>query len=415
MNLTVSPSSLTGTVNAPPSKSMTLRALAAAFLSEGEAVIRNPSVCEDVKSACACLESLGTGLLQKKDRLTLFPRLPKGGVVSCGESALWFRMMAPILSLFPDSFTLTAEGSLRQRPVGMMIRPLQDLGVSAKSSGLIPPITVRGPLRPGRVDIDTGMTSQFLSGLLFALPLLTGPSVIRTKGLVSRPYVLMTMKFLAQHGIKVERDRKDTFYIPACQHFSKIDYTVEGDWSGSAFLLIAGALHGPVKITGLDSESLQGDRAILDVLRSAGAVITETKNSVTVSRGKLQSFDYDATDTPDLVPPLAVLASFCRGTSYIRGISRIKTKESDRSTSLHALLDSLGIPVSLSEDLMAITGTSPGRGSVSSYGDHRIVMAATLLASKASGDVEIRGTQAVAKSYPTFFDDYRKLGGLTHE
>ena len=414
MNLTVSPSLLTGTVTAPPSKSMTLRALAAAFLSKDEAVVRNPSVCGDVKNACDSLQVLGTAIIQKRDHLVVLPHRPKGGSVHCGESALWFRMMAPILSLFPNTFTLTAQGSLKKRPMEMMIKPLKELGTSVTASS-VPPITVKGPLQPGTAAVDGSQTSQFISGLLFALPLLSGPSVLNITGLSSRPYIKMTMEFLAEHGIFMDMDKNDTVYLQGNQHYSKIDYTVEGDWSGSAFFLVAGALHGPVTVSGLDRASLQGDKAIIEILRTSGAVVARTKTEVTVTRGELRAFDYDATDTPDLVPPLAVLASCCRGTSHIRGMSRITRKESDRGAALQAMLHEMGVPVTRSEDLMAVTGASPGPGSVSSYGDHRIAMAASLLASQASGDVEVRGAEAVSKSYPSFFDAFRQLGGLIHE
>ena len=269
MTFTLSPSPLTGTIADPPSKSMTLRALAAAFLSGTEAVIRNPSQCDDVNNACDSLQVLGTGIMQKRGHLVILPHPPKGDLVPCGESALWFRMMAPILSLFPETFTLTARGSLKKRPMEMMVKPLEKLGVDVTASGTTPPITVRGPLQPGTVEIDGRETSQFLTGLLMALPSLSGPSLIKAPGLVSRPYINMTLQFLAEHGILVDRDDHDIFSIPGNQHFSSIDYTVEGDWSAGAFLLVAGALHGPVTVSGLDPASLHGDRSVLDVLRSS--------------------------------------------------------------------------------------------------------------------------------------------------
>ena len=414
MNITVTPSVLAGSITAPPSKSLTLRALAAAFLSKEETVIRNPSGCDDVRNACASLEILGTDIIEKKDHLVILPRSPKGGIISCGESALWLRMMAPILSLFPEAFTLTAKGSLQKRPVEMMVKPLEELGVRVIASS-VPPVTVKGPLRPGSATIDGRQTSQFISGLLFALPLLPGPSVLNITSLTSRPYIQMTIKFLAEYGIFIEMDKSDTVYIHGSQHFSKINYTVKGDWSGGASFLIAGALHGPVTVSGLDSDSFQGDKAVLSVLRSAGACINEGKNGITVSRGSLKAFDYDATHTPDLIPPLAALAAFCHGTSRIRGVARITQKESNRAEALSALLSGLGIPVHLSKDFIAVTGHPARGGTVASFRDHRIAMTAAIIASGAGGDVTIEEADSVDKSYPSFFEDFKRLGGLIHE
>ena len=417
MNLTASPSQLTGTIPAPPSKSLSLRALGAAFLSRKKAFLRNISSCADVKNALVSLKELGLHIEHINDStLILHPQSSvKNNILSCGESGLWLRMMAPILSLSNQPYVLKGAGSLCERPVQMLIDPLQNAGVFVDSRQGFPPIALCGPLQPGTIHLSGKETSQFLTGLLMALPLLSGPSRIIVDELNSRPYIDMTLSFLDHFGISVENQRYQEFIIRGNQQYQPVDFTVEGDWSGAAFFLVAGAFAGPVTVTGLNPDSSQGDKAILKALRLAGARVISEEGNVTVLRGNPKPFEFDAVHTPDLFPPLAVLAHFSPGISSIKGVSRLFHKESNRATALQNLFRSLGLSLIIKDDVMLVQGGIPRGGTVSSFNDHRMAMSAALLGLGGRSAVSLIGAEAVEKSYPEFFDHIRQLGGKIYE
>ena len=414
MNNTVNPSGLAGLTDAPPSKSLTQRAIAAGLLSGGTTVIRNASFCNDSMAAINMAQALGATIMQQEERINIIAGIRPAGPVTlnCGESGLALRMFAPVAGLLSESVTFTGEGSLVRRPVTMIREALIQLGVKVETSGGLLPLKLSGRLRPGRAFIDGSSGSQLLTGLLMALPMADGDSRIDVASLTSKPYIGLTLGLLAEFGIKVENDDYRSFIIPGRQSYMAHEYTVEGDWSGAAFLLVAGATAGRVTVDGLNPCSLQADRAVLQALEEAGAGLITGPCGITASRSELKAFTFEATDAPDLFPPLAALAARCEGTSRITGVGRLRHKESDRAEAIAEVLGAMGIRVRFSGNEMLITGGQAKGATVSSHNDHRIAMMAAVMAASAAGPVTIAGAEAVSKSYPGFYDDLTRLGAV---
>lgn len=414
----VKSSRLDGAICAPPSKSLTQRAMAAAFLCPQNTVIINASRCDDARHALRLIEDLGaevrrSGADSSRERLQV-----RGGAavthgrVQCGESGLCLRMFTPILSLFPGPVVLEARGSLLRRPVDMMEKPLADLGASCQTDGGRPPVTVRGPLRGGRAVVDGSVSSQFLSGLLLALPLAGEPSEITVKDLKSRGYIEMTLSVLKAFGGTVERSPDlSSFHTAGRQVYLGGEFRVEGDWSAAAVLLTAGGLAGRVEVTGLDPDSLQPDRAVVEALDAAGAKVRISKDKISAERAGLKAFEFDIGECPDIFPPLAALAARCEGTSTIRGIGRLRHKESARDATIQGEFSKIGVRIEISDGAARIRGGFIAGGEASSHGDHRIAMALALAGLVSENGVVIGGSSSVTKSYPGFFDDLKRLGG----
>lgn len=412
MDITVHPSSLKGEVEAPPSKSLTQRAIAAGLLARGTTVIHNPSFCNDSMAAMNMAGALGAVVNRDHDSITLEPGPgPRSPIIlHCGESGLALRMFAPVASLLSDHVTLTGDGSLLRRPVKMISEALGQLGVTVQANNGLLPLTLSSRLRGGSAVIDGSTGSQLLTGLLMALPLAGEESKIQVNGLRSRPYISLTLKLLEDFGITVDNREFNLFSISGNQSYRAREYNIEGDWSGAAFLLVAGALAGEVSVRNLSGTSLQADRAIMQALRDAGCFLTEAVEGVKSEKSDLHAFNYDATDSPDLFPPLAALASRCRGTSRIRGVSRLQYKESDRAGAIADVLGMTGIKVNFEGDEMLIKGGDIHGAVVSSHNDHRIAMMAAVMATAASGPVIITGAEAVDKSFPEFFKTLERAG-----
>ena len=417
MNITVSPSDISGSIEAPPSKSLTQRAIVAGLLAGGSTVIKNPSYCNDSVAAMGMSGELGASVNAEPDRVTIQAgQKPAGHVnLNCSESGLALRMFAPVAALVSDSVTLTGEGSLLRRPVTMIGQALGQLGVEVKTTEGMLPVKLSGRLRAGRAFIDGSGGSQLLTGLLMALPVAEGDSRIDVAGLTSKPYIGLTLGLLAGFGITVENDDFRSFIIPGNQAYKAHEYTVEGDWSGAAFLLVAGATAGRVTVDGLSPHSVQADRAILQALDEAGAALVTGPCGITASSvSGLRAFSIDATDSPDLFPPLAALAACCEGTSRIRGVGRLRHKESDRAEAIAGVLEAMKISVQISGDEMLVTGGRTHGAVVSSHNDHRIAMMAAVMASRATGPVTVTGAEAIAKSYPGFYNDMTRLGAVLY-
>jgi 3-phosphoshikimate 1-carboxyvinyltransferase len=274
----------------------------------------------------------------------------------CGESGLALRMFAPIASLLNPFVTITGEGSLSGRPVSMIADALSQLGMTVVTNGGFLPMKLMGKISGRNAMIDGSSGSQLLTGLLMALPLLNSDSEITVENLKSKPYISLTCQLLSDFGISIENHDFRRFVIPGSQSYRAHEYTVEGDWSGAAFLLVAGAIAGEVTVSNLNCESKQADRTVLDVLNEAGASVTVDENSVRVARSYLKAFTFDATDSPDLFPPLAALASYCSGISRIKGVSRLAHKESNRARAISEVLGAMNIIVRVEDDEMFIEG-----------------------------------------------------------
>jgi len=433
MNRVIKPSQISGKLHAPASKSMTQRAIAAGLMAGGTTIIRNPSTCNDSLAALSIAEKLGATVHKDQHEIRItgimnIPRNRSAGVgrdrplqndcdrplqVNCGESGLAMRMFAPIASLFNYPVTFTGEGSLQNRPVDMIGKGLEQLGVDFSSSNGLLPFTVKGPLKGGTIQIDASDSSQLLSGLLIALPNCSDDSDLFVENLNSVPYIDMTLQLLSTFGITIDHQDYKRFHIPGNQIFSPVDYTVEGDWSNAAFLLVAGVINGSLEVSGLNFASRQADMNILEVLQQTGAMMIISGSSVTLSSSTLKAFRFDATHSPDLFPPLAALAAYCEGTSIISGVYRLIHKESNRSVSIPEVLGKMGITCSVAGNEMYIQGGRVQGATVWSHLDHRIAMMAAILALGASGTVTITGAECVNKSYPDFFHDLKVAGVKT--
>jgi 3-phosphoshikimate 1-carboxyvinyltransferase len=412
-----------GRIRAPASKSSMQRAVACALLADGESILRAPSRSADCSAALGVARALGATAIDRGEGPISITGIRSGAMgessarrLSCGESGLCIRMFSPIAALFAGETELRAEGSLTKRPVGMIAPPLVELGAECYvgESGL-PPVRVRGPLRGGRAEVDGRTSSQLLTGLLIALPLAECDSELEVEGLAGRGYVDLTLDTMRAFGVDAKRSGDyRSFRIAGGRRYGAADFAVEGDWSGAAFLLVAGALAArgaPLKVEGLAEGSSQPDRAILEALRICGAEVEVGSNAVSVRRYKLEAFEFDATDCPDLFPPLVALALACEGETRLRGADRLHGKESDRAAALSEEFAELGAAIAVEGDGMIVRGIGLERGgrlrggSVDSRGDHRIAMAAAVASAACAAPVEIEGSECVTKSWPTFFED----------
>jgi 3-phosphoshikimate 1-carboxyvinyltransferase len=417
MQITVQRSKISGEVVAPPSKSYAQRALAGALMAKGTSIIRNPSRSEDAKAAMGIICQLGALIDDQGDHLSVKGGFnPKSQKLDCGEAGLSLRMFSPIAALADQTMLMNGTGSLLKRPVQMIADSLNQLGCRCQTQDGFLPVWIKGPLKSGRATIDGSVSSQLLTGMLMALPVIRGDSEIRVKNLQSLPYIDLTISILKQFGILVTHLDYETFRIAGKQKYRPADITVEGDWSGAAFLLVAGALAGEVMVKGLQADSLQADHQILKALGFAGARVVIGENQVEVSRNELRAFDFDATHCPDLFPPLVALAAHCSGVSRIEGVGRLIHKESNRAKVLQEEFYKLGISMRVDNGNLYVTGPSLMKsGEVDSHGDHRIAMAAATVAMIARTPVKINGSECVAKSYPGFYQDLKSLGGRIDE
>jgi len=408
---TVSPSRLSGTVVAPPSKSHLQRLIAIAALADGESRISGYAPSADVDAAISAVRELGAVLTIHDSEIIITKgiSLDETASIHCGESGLAARMFSAIAALSQKQITVTGEGSLLKRPFGMVHEALSQLGKTVVLTDGKLPMEISGAMMPSEICIDGSESSQLLTGLLIALPMLQGRSIIQVENLKSTPYVLMTIDTLAQFGIQIQHEGFKKFIVEGNQQPNPTSLTVEGDWSGAAFLLVGGAIAGEVTVTGLNTESAQADRAITDVLKMVGAEVEVQAHRVSVKHKMLKPFFFDATDCPDLFPPLAALAACCHGKSTIVGTHRLRHKESDRAATITSVLRELGIEVSSEDNAMHIIGGQVSGGTVSSYNDHRIAMMAATMGCMASGAVNITEAEAVNKSYPHFFRDMASL------
>lgn len=394
------------------------RACAAALLSGGRSLIRNPGQSNDDRAALDVIRALGARVTGTPGGL----QIESGGVrpittdIDCGESGLSIRMFTPLAALSGQQLTISGSGSLLNRPMDFFDTVLPAWGVEVQSNEGRLPLVVKGPLNPVSVEIDGSLSSQFLTGLLMACAAADARGVtIRVRDLKSKPYIDLTLDVMRRFGLKVPQNNNYTsFYFdnaPAPARGGTHEYTVEGDWSSAAFLLVAGAVAGYVTIAGLDRASAQADKAILDALTSAGAAMTISDNGIEVQPSDLRAFTFDATDCPDLFPPLVALAAWCRGESRIKGASRLAHKESDRALTLQEEFGKMGLEILLQDDMMIVLGGQGLRGAtVRSRNDHRIAMAIAVAALQAGGTTTIEAAEAVRKSYPGFFTDLQQLG-----
>ncbi|MEA1897225.1 MAG: 3-phosphoshikimate 1-carboxyvinyltransferase [Bacteroidota bacterium] len=413
---TVSYSEVHGKLSAPASKSVMIRAIVAATLARGTSILLNPSFCEDSISAMKLAEFLGAKMEQNSDHIIIEGgNTLQNGSLNCGESGLSLRMFSAVASLFNEEMELIGTGSLKDRPLGDLAEPLRAMGVEVTTNNGFLPVKVKGPLRGGRVKINGSLSSQFLTGMLMSLPLIEADSFLVVENLKSKAYIDLSLNVMRDFGIVAEHNNYLEFHIPGGQTYKSREYFVEGDWSGAAFLLTAGAIAGQIEVSGLDPESMQADKMILEALKKAGARIEQGSKRLKVSRKELNAFQFDVSECPDLAPPLVSLASHCKGTSVLSGIERLIAKESNRAKTLKEEFEKLGIKITIEGKQMKILGGRLSGGRVISHNDHRIAMAVAVAALRATDTVSIDGSECVSKSYPGFFNDLKLVGGNVYE
>ena len=385
---------LAGEVTAPPSKSAAHRALVCSFLAGGGTV--KPIInSNDMRATVGVINSL-----RNNEK-----------VLNCIESGSTMRFMIPVAAALGRNVEFIGEGSLLSRTLGEYMELLPKHNAAVKSNGYLP-LEISGRLTNGSYEVNGDVSSQYITGLLLALANVEGDSAVILKTpLQSKPYVDMTVKVMADFGVKVT-ETDFGYLIHGNQSFKQLDYTVEGDWSQAAFFLVAGAIGGRVKVKGLDINSTQGDKEIINVLKKFGANVTFDDTSVVSEKSELFAADINAENIPDLVPIIAVLASYAKGRTVIYGAERLRYKESNRIESVVSNLKAMGVDAEETADGMIINGSGKMSGAdLKGYNDHRIVMAFSVAGLFAEGKTTIDDAMSINKSYPDFFEDYNMLGG----
>ncbi len=411
MNKTVSKSVIQGTLIAPTSKSALQRLIVASILSKGKSIINFESMSEDAEAVLGIAKSLGAQFILSENRIEI-----DGGIqnpseqIYIGESGLGLRMIAPVLASTHYSFEILGMGSLLNRPLGFVVDTLLACGVRAESTCGGLPLKLNGPIQTNKVLIDGSVGSQLLTGFLFAAPILNRDFEIEVTNLKSKPYIDLTISVLQEFGIEISNYTYERFFINGGQSYKACNCYAEGDWSGAAFVLVAAAIAGEICLTGINNHSLQGDKQIVDVIKACGAQVIESENEIFVKKDKLLAFEFDATDVPDLFPPLVSLAVNCVGKSYIKGVSRLKHKESDRAVTLQTEFAKLGSNIQIKDDVMIVDGVQLIGNQVYSHHDHRIAMALAVAALTIEKDVVIEYSEAVGKSWPDFFEKLELIG-----
>lgn len=411
MHISLSLPQVTGTVQIPPSKSMSQRYCAAALLHNGTTQIRNIGQSADEQAAISIIQALGAQLTQSTGSIEVHADgMIKGNTrIHCAESGLAARLFTPIAALANTPITVDGQGSLLQRPMHFFTATLTALGVSLPDFNGHLPFTICGPLQAKNLSVDGQLSSQFISGLLFALSAAATDNILlEVKDVVSKPYIDLSLDVLNRFGHQVQHTNYAQFYIePNRQRQARhIDIIVEGDWSSAAFWLAAATINGSLSLAGLQKESLQADARMLDLIQAIGAKVNWADELLQVESNTLRAFDIDITDAPDLFPVLSVLAASCVGCSSLKGIHRLLYKESNRAESIAALLTQLEVIFDIIDDTLIIHGKD-SFPAITYYcpNDHRMAMAAALAAMRTEAEMHLFQIECVRKSYPNFWED----------
>lgn len=405
MDIKITPSALSGSIEGIASKSFAHRALICAALAKGRSRIKINTTSQDIEATVSCLRSLGAeiNICGSIYEITPIGTLPEKAVVDCRESGSTIRFLLPVICALGVESEIHGSGRLPERPLSPLKEELIRAGASISDSF---PLAVSGKIGRGEYTLRGDVSSQFVTGLLLALSVLEGESRINLLPPVeSRPYIDITLDVLKIFGADI-KEENNTFYING-GNLNGCDYTVEADWSNAAFWLCSG-----VEVNELNPDSVQGDKAIIDVLESMGAVITRNGSSFRADLSNLHGAEIDASQIPDAVPVIASVAATSNGRTVIYNAQRLRLKESDRLQTVTAMLTSLGADIAETDDGLIINGKQTlSGGETESFGDHRIAMAAAVASTKCKNDVIIRNAQAVNKSYPEFFNDFNSIGG----
>lgn len=403
-----------GTVNVPPSKSDVHRAIICAAMANGVSRISPVALSNDIKATIGCIKALGADAVLENNVLTVDGTnmyKNKTALLDCGESGSTLRFFIPIAAVDNINATFVGKGKLPQRPIGIFTEALPKAGTVCKTEGGLP-LEIKGQLKSGIFKIPGNVSSQFITGLLLALPILEGDSeIVLTSPLESVGYIAMTIRTMKQFGVNIQATEKG-WHIKGGQSYKTCDYTTDGDWSQAAFFMVLGAVSGKVTVKGVAKDSTQGDKKCAEILARFGAKVTQLDNEVTVEKGELKAITIDASQIPDLVPVLSVCAAFAEGTTRIINAERLRIKECDRLKATAELLNNLGGKVKELSDGLEITGVSSLKGgNVNGYNDHRIVMSAAVCAARSDEDITATFAMSINKSYPDFYIDYNSIGG----
>ena len=415
MNVEFSLKNMRGTVDAIASKSDAHRILIAASLSDNPCKIILNSTSNDIEAACNCLTAVGAVIEKNGMNLLVTPikKAAESAVFDCGESGNTIRFLIPVASALGINSVFTGSGRLPERPQTPLLKAISENGITVSPDGEFP-IRISGKLQSGVFTLPGNVSSQFVTGLLFALPLLDGDSEIRLIPPVeSKPYINMTVATLKKFGIEVTESGNSYFVKGNQQYISPREIKVDGDWSNGAFFVVSGAL-SDITVNGLYPTSVQGDKAICDIVKRMGADVICGEAGVTVKKNTLHGIDIDASNIPDLVPVISALAVFAEGTTSIRNAGRLRLKESDRLQTVTELIKTAGGDITELPDGLIINGGKKLKDefTVPSFNDHRLVMAAAVLSF--ASKVTVTDAQAINKTYPSFIDDITKLGGACH-
>ena len=403
-----------GTVNVPPSKSDVHRAIICAAMANGVSRISPVALSNDIKATIGCIKALGADAVLENNVLTVDGTnmyKNKTALLDCGESGSTLRFFIPIAAVGNINATFVGKGKLPQRPIGIFTEALPKAGTVCKTEGGLP-LEIKGQLKSGIFEIPGNVSSQFITGLLLALPILEGDSeIVLTSPLESVGYIAMTIRTMKQFGVNIQATEKG-WHIKGGQSYKTCDYITDGDWSQAAFFMVLGAVSGKVTVKGVAKDSTQGDKKCAEILARFGAKVTQLDNEVTVEKGELKAITIDASQIPDLVPVLSVCAAFAEGTTKIINAERLIIKECDRLKATAELLNNLGGKVKELSDGLEITGVSSLKGgNVNGYNDHRIVMSAAVCAARSDEDITATFAMSINKSYPDFYIDYNSIGG----
>lgn len=414
MNVRIKKGLLNGVVNVPSSKSLTHRAIIAASLAEGNSIISNVSFSKDIDATINAMSSLGAIIKKDNDTLYIKGCYPKlnNNVIDCLESGSTTRFLIPISILTNEEVTFIGHNKLVDRPLDVYFDIFKQDSISYEKNDHYLPLKVKGSFKGGTYKVRGDVSSQFITGLLFTLPLIDKDSKIEiTTCLESKSYIDLTIDILHKFGVEITFNN-NCYYIKGNQKYKPFNYTVEGDFSQAAFYLVADALGSNVKVKNMNPNSLQGDIEILSDLKKAGCEIIYENNLYSVKANNLKPLDIDVSNTPDLGPILCVLLNNIEGTSRLINAERLRIKECDRITCVREELNKLGFNIEETKDSMIIHGANKVLSNIiDSHNDHRLVMAFAIAATISNKEVVITNALAINKSYPNFFKDFEKLGG----
>ncbi|MDX2359984.1 MAG: 3-phosphoshikimate 1-carboxyvinyltransferase [Crocinitomicaceae bacterium] len=413
MDKEIRESSLKGTIAIPASKSDGQRAVLCAGLAKGGSIIINLGKSDDERIMLENVGELGAEIAATNDNgisIHGTTEIPVATIISCGESGLGLRLLTSVVSSFDGLKSINGHGSILEREHTFFGNTLPNMGVDFLSNENKLPFTLRGKMLGGNYTVDGSQSSQFLSGLLMALPLVEEDSILKVENLNSKPYVEMTLDTLKSFGIEIEHTNLEEFRIRGGQKYTATNYTIESDWSSASYWMVAAAIGHSIQLKGLNFQSRQADRAMIQALENAQCKVSVEDQVLSIDGSARKFFTFDATHCPDLFPALVVLASFCEGTSTIQGAERLVNKESNRGIALQQEFGKLGVTIDLEADEMHIHGTGKVlSGNVDSHNDHRIAMCLGIAGTKIEGGLTIGGAEAVSKSYPSFWDDLTSL------